>query len=296
MAGILGLSPWASPYSVWLSKVSDDVEDDGPSEAMEFGTRAEPMLGKWFTDRTGLFVAGEQTWCTHTTERWARCTVDGFVFDHDGPGFIGDAIAVAEWKTTSDAASVWADAVPAHYATQATWTMFVTGLDVVHFGVLHLAYGRPAFRVYEFARDPDDEAFVVSRCAAFWRDHVLTGDPPPIDAHEATTQALRGQWGGTGGIVEADMTAQLVIAEFCYHRAQVKAAEHDQQQAANRLEALLGNDTELHSGGRKLVTWKPQERTTVDTAAMRRAWPDLVRDFERTSTSRVLRVNEPKEK
>ena len=280
---------------MWLSKVTEG-DDTEASEAMEFGTRAEPMLAEWFTDRTGLYVAGEQTWCTHKSEPWARCTVDGLVFDHDGPAFIDDAVSVLELKTTSDPASVWEDGVPAHYATQATWTMYVTGIPVVHFGVLHLAYGRPSFRVYEFTRDESDEHYVAERCKAFWHDHVLTGDPPPVDAHQATTDALRGQWGGTGGIVEADLAAVELVEEYRYHRAQVKAAEADQRQAANRLEALLGDDVELHADGRKLATWKPQTRTTVDTAALRKAWPDLVRDFEKTSTTRTLLVPEQRSK
>lgn len=289
----MGLSPWASPYSVWLSKITEQ-DDNGATEAMEFGTRAEPMLAHWFEDRTGLFVYGEQTWCTHKTEPWARCTVDGFIYEHDGLWDMADAISVLEIKTTTE--GVWADKVPDHYATQATWTMYVTGIDVVHFGVLHLAFGRPTFRTYEFARDEADEAYVVERCKAFWESYVLTGEPPPVDAHQATTDALRRQWEGTGGIREADIDAMALVEEYRYHRAQVKAAEADQEQAANRLRQLLGDDVELHAGGRKLATWKPQERTTVDTAALRKSWPDLVRQFEKTSTTRTLLVPEPKEK
>ena len=285
VAGILGLSPWASPYSVWVSKVT--ALDDEDNERFEFGRRAEPMLAEWFEDRTGLFVFGEQTWCSHRDTPWARCTVDGFVYEHPGPATMQDAIAVAEWKTTSDAP--W-DEVPAHYATQATWSMYVCDLPAVFFGVLHLAYGRPTFRTYEFARDAADEAFVVERCTAFYERHVLGGDPPPIDGSQATTDALKGQWEGAGGIVEADVDALALVEEYRYHRAQVKAAEADQEAAANRLRALLADDVELHSAGRKLATWKPGERTTVDTAALRKAWPDIVREFEKTTSTRTLLV------
>jgi len=260
---------------------------------MEFGKRAEPMLAEWFEDRSGLYVFGEQTWCKHRIEPWARCTVDGFVYEHPGPATMQDAIAVAEWKCTSD--PPW-EQVPAHYACQATWSMFVCDLPAVFFGVLHFAYGRPTFRTYEFARDEADERYVVERCRAFYERHVLTGEPPPVDAHKATTDALRGQWEGTGGIVEPDIDALALVEEYRYHRAQVRAAEDDLEAAGNRLRALLGDDVELHSAGRKLVTNKVQTRTTVDTARLRKSWPDLVREFEQTAETRVLRVNEPKEK
>jgi predicted phage-related endonuclease len=260
---------------------------------LEFGKRAEPMLARWFTDRTGLHVAGEQTWCTHRDNGWARCTVDGFVFDGPNPDSIGAAIAVAEWKTTSD--PPWVD-VPAHYKAQAVWAMYVCDVEMVWFGVLHLAGGRPTFRTYEFARDESDERFAVERCTAFWHDFVLTGDPPPIDAHQATTDALKGQWAGSGGIVEADVVALALVEECRYHRAVVKAAKAEQEQADNRLRQLLGDDVELQSGGRKLATWKPSERTTVDTESLRKAWPDLVRDYERTTSTRTLLVPDPKGK
>jgi predicted phage-related endonuclease len=281
---------------VWLSKVTD-TSDSEPTEAMEFGSRAEAMLARWFEDRTLHTIGGEQTWCTHPTEPWALCTVDGFIFDGPNADSLDDAVAVAEWKTTGDTVAEWADKVPNHYACQATWTMYVTGFPAVYFGVLHLAYGRPAFRVYEFHRDADDEAFVVEWCRRFWYEQVVAGVPPGIDNHEATTKALKDQWPeGHGGTKEADLDAIELVEECLYHRAQVKAAEADQQQADNRLIALLGDDIELAAAGRTLATRKPQERTTVDTAALRKAWPDLVRDFEKTTTSRTLLVKKPKEK
>jgi predicted phage-related endonuclease len=45
-----------------------------------------------------------------------------------------------------------------------------------------------------------------------------------------------------------------------------------------------------------LATWKPSERTTVDTESLRKAWPDLVRDYERTTSTRTLLVPDPKGK
>ena len=103
IAGVLNLSPWASPFSVWASKI-DDTTDDRDSPAMEFGRRAEVMVAPWFTDRTGLHVIGEQARCTHRDDTWKLCTVDGFVTE--GPNSsIGDALGVLEIKTTSDSAS-----------------------------------------------------------------------------------------------------------------------------------------------------------------------------------------------
>jgi putative phage-type endonuclease len=285
---VLGLSPYASPYSVWADKVLD-LPDDEPNDAMLFGQYAEPMILRWFHDTTGLWVADCQLEVAHPDHPHFMATLDGRAYESENGT---EPLAVIEAKSTSD--STWEDGIPIAYRVQVMWQLFVTGMTHAFVPTLHTMSRR--FRLYEVDLDPDDVEFIVPRCEAFWRDHVLTGHPPAVDAHQATTAALRGQWGGTGGIVEADITALELVAEYRYHRAQVKAAEADQEQAANRLRLLLGDDTELRSGGTKLATCKPVERTTVDTTALRKCHPDLVRDFERTATARMLRVNEPKEK
>lgn len=300
VGGILGLSPWESPYSVWLSKVSA-LTGDEPTAAMEFGVRAEPMLARWFTDRTELVVAGEQTWCTHRSEPWMRCTVDGFVVDSFGAPYLASALGVAEWKTTGDAEGEWRPQVPHHYACQATWSMAVTDQPVVWFGVLHLAFGRPEFRVYEFARDLGDEAFVVDACRRFWTDHVLTGEPPPLDAHPATTAALKLQWPTPEGSVDADDHARLLVEQYHYFTAEAASATAELEATKNELRGVLADRDALVDGvdakgrARVIASWKSQTARRVDIDRLRVAYPDLCREFETESSVRVLRVPKRKE-
>lgn len=295
VAGILGVSPWASPYSIWFSKVTEPDDDDNATEAMEFGLRAEPMLAAWFADRhPGLWIAGEQTRCTHPDLPWMRCTVDGFVVDHDDTP-IGDALGVYETKTTGDTTAEWEAGIPEHYRLQAHWSMAVTGLDRVWFGVLHLAFGRPKFRTYLFERDQEAVTRLVSHCGAFWEQYVLTGTPPPIDAHEATTAVLKRQWPDPEGIVEADERARELVEQHLYFAAERKAIDDTLETVDNQLRAALGERTDLVDGTDRgkpnvIASWRPQESSRLDVDALRRAWPDLVRDFERTTTTRFLRV------
>lgn len=296
VAGVLGLSPWASPWSVWASKVG---LADGPdeSEAMEFGKRAEPMLAGYFTDRTGLHVAGEQTWCSNPDEPWMRCTVDGFVFDGDPcdaecAACMDEALGVFEAKTTSQAP--WED-VPLHYQCQATWASIVTGFDRVWFGVLHLAFGRPAFRVYEFTPPLEDKSTVRAACEAFWRDHVLTGTAPPADGSPATTDALSAAWGETTDepVDLDDRIVARLLPERERIRAEIKRLEEDKNEIENKVKAALA-DHESGSVDGWRVSWKPQTRKTVDTKALAAELPEVAEKFARESTSRVLRITAPK--
>ena len=289
VAGILGLSPWASPFSVWASKI-DDQADDHDNDAMEFGRRAEVMVAPWFADRTGLTVAGEQARCTHRDDTWKLCTVDGFVLD--GPNSdIGDALGVLEIKTTGDSAADWADEVPVHYRCQATWAMHVTDLPRCWFAVLHLAFGRPRFEVYEFERDAADEAFVVDTCTRFWHDHVTTGHPPAVDGHSATTDAIKAHWPTAEGSLEVDALTRRMCDRIRAHKATAKLIEANIAEAENELRAALGEREALVDGtGKVLASWKPQSTARLDGKALKAARPDIAAEYTTTTTTRVLRV------
>jgi len=295
VAGIVGLSPWASPWSVWVSKVMP-VDDDGASEAMEHGQRAEPMLKKWFEDRTGLWIRGEQQEAEHPDHPWALATLDGSVFEaHGGCDDPTLRLGIAEWKVTSDAP--WEHGVPLYYQCQAQWQMFVTGAERTWFGVLHIAFGRPTFRWYLFERDDADIEYLFDTCRRFWFDHVTTGIPPQTDGTDATAAAIAQAYPEhTGTTIDADLEHLSAIALVRQWKQRVKDDEQQLAAAQNALKALIGDAeaiVELDAKGKTktLASWKAQDRTTVDAEALRAAMPDVAAQFSKTTTSRVLRVN-----
>jgi putative phage-type endonuclease len=282
VAGVLGLSPWDTPYTVWLRKVELGGEKPD-SEAMEFGRRAEQMLGRWFTDRTLLYLFGEQTWMQHPQLPWFGATVDGMAGD-DG------SLGTVEYKTTSE--PEW-DIVPDHYQCQAQAQMACTGAERTWFGVLHIAYGRPKFRVYELARDERNIAYIEAECERWWTEHVETGVPPEVTGHPADTAAL-GTTPARGGWVEAD-GADLALVNM-YRLVKDQARQHDDlvQRVGNRLRARLGEATGLVHDGRVVLSWRPQKVRRLDPEALRAELPDVAERFTVESSQRVLRPAKPK--
>lgn len=285
IAGVLGLSPWSSPWSVWCRKVGLIGEADS-SEAMRFGRMAEDMLARYFEEDTGLSVDGAQTRVERSDAPWMRCTVDGFGFD--GPSRDRSAaVAVVEYKTTADAPAEWSPEVPLHYACQATWTAIVTGHPVVLFGVLHLAYGRPTFRVYTFQPSPDDIALVTARASSFWTDHVLAGVPPEVDGDEATTDALQDAFhaDATLDALEGDASLSVVLDRIAANEERIAACRRVVDEQKNILREAMGDRTILTLGRddkgkpRVIATWRDEHRSGY-----------VVEE----STSRVLRVRKGK--
>lgn len=291
VAAILGISPWASPFSLWVDKLGlipdEALDDDDPRE---FGQRAEAMLAPWFQDRTGLCVIAEQELRRHPDAPWQFATPDAMVSDRPWTPTLGPA----DWKT--DYGKPWDD-IPPHYLAQGQWQMHCTETDRMWFGVLH---GR-RFRVYELDRDDDDIEFMAGRVDEFWERHVLAQAPPEVDGSDATTRALAALYPGgdtgPGEVIEAapGSDVQRLVDEWTEAKAKAKAAKEEAEHRGNLVRAELGDATDLVIGDRLAASWRPQTRRDLDLKALKAAHPDIVRRFTVETRSRVLRAHNTKE-
>ena len=264
VAAILGISPWASPFTVWLDKLGllsdEELDDDDPKE---FGRRAEAMVGPWFADTTGLQLAGEQLWLTSKDEPWMLATPDALVAPAEAEWtnllapFPDLALGPLEIKT--DFGKPWAE-IPAHYQAQGQWQMAVGGWDRMWFAVLH---GR-RFRTYELERDQADIDMMIERAGAFWVNHVLAEIPPPIDSSEATAQALARLYPTAEKGTTADLAdvagAFTMLAEAKRAR---KAAEEQESAAANVIRWAMKDAEQGLVNGAKACTLGTQTRKTT---------------------------------
>jgi putative phage-type endonuclease len=279
IAALMGISPWASPWSVWADK-SGLLPPQPENEYMAAGRWLERAIGPWFTDMTGLFVAGEQMWCTHTKNDWARCTPDGFVFESPLTEDLLDALGAFEVKVTGPGKR-W-DPLPPYYQAQGQWQMYVTNMVKTWFAVLH---GR-RLEVYELYRDNADIEFMVERADAFWRDHVLAGVPPATDASDATARALAAVYpeATPGTSVEV---SHALIDRWREAKSDLKVAEASEKHLSNELRASLGEAEEGTVDGLRVVTLRTQTSSRT------------CRECSHETTSdpfRVLRYHPPKEK
>jgi putative phage-type endonuclease len=269
VAAILGISPWSSPWSVWAEKVGL-LDGDDESEAMEFGRWAELMVAPWFEERTGCTVAGAQTQVEHRDHEWRRCTVDGFVVESDvvvtdldlglvdWPGEHEGVLGLCQIKTTGPGRR-WEE-LPAHIQAQEQWEMHVTGLDHVWLPVLH---GR-RLEVYELDRDQDDIDLIVARVTEFRERHVLAGEPPELDGHDATLRALATIYPThtPGETVSIDHVAGALTMLAEAKRAR-KAAEEEESASAAILRWALKGAEEGTVDGQRAVTLRAQTRKTT---------------------------------
>lgn len=300
-AAVLGVSKWASPWSIYANKRGLSSDELEMNDSMEFGRRAEPMLGDWFHDRTGLYVLGEQTWCTHKTERWMLATADGFSAESPDSS-IDDVLGGVEFKTTTDSVKEWDDEIPVHIIAQVQWQMAVTGLPRTWLGTLHMGFG-VRFKVRVIERDEDDIELLTATAKAFWFDHVLLAVPPASDGHAATAEALKGAYPGDKTLEALEATPELSVsvARIIANKARVKECEAVIDVESNAIRAALGDRTVLTRGlnpkGKPIVlaTYNPSSQRTFNDAAALAKYPDLLAEFVTRPARRTLLTKGPKD-
>jgi putative phage-type endonuclease len=296
VAGLLGLSRWASPLSIYYAKTTP-VSDGEASEAARWGTLLEQPIAREWEVRTGLHAVGEQALAVDDSAPWRRATLDALVAEHPlasdelPAADSGTYLGTLQIKTTG--AFGW-DEIPLAYQVQVQWELAVTGLPQAWLAVLH---GGQRLVVHELPADPDVQTTLRRVVDQFWHEHVLTGVEPGVDGSAATADALRARWPeSTDTQVELDADAVDAVRELAAAKDAVRAAEQRVTALENAVKAALqdsaaGMITDAAGELRQLVSWRTESAgARLDTAALRAAHPDLYDAFAVPAQRRVLRI------
>lgn len=284
IAQIIGLSPYGTPWQVYVDKIGATPLDDsdGRNESMRWGQLLEELILDEWEETSGLLARQRGLLVRHATHDWAMASLDALAFENLHGDDPADAIAVVEAKTTGDWS--WSDEIPLHYRAQAQWQMLVSGLDSTIFAVLH--NGR-RFATYELVADYDDQAALLKAAEEFWFGHVLAEKAPAVSAEDNRALAIVYPTHRDEEIaVDRDSVAALV---------EVKAQQAELQKLRDQLEAeikaTLGEARIGVVDGEKAVSWSTQTAHRIDTKRLRSEQPEIAEKFTYESTSRVLRTH-----
>jgi len=291
-------SPYVSRWSIWAEKVGLTQPRDEPTDSMRLGTDLEPIIARWFHDRTGLYVAGEQTFVKHKREPWAIAHLDGYVLDGPAPPRRRQhreyAVGVFEAKFTAD---VW-DELPLHYRLQVQWQLYASGLTHGWVAALMLPFGRPRFAVFEVELDRRQVDELAAATRAFWLEHVVTGVMPEPDAHQATATAISDAWGGQATVkvptIDLDDLADTVgeLSDFRAQRSALRELIDGRENTVKAVIGLAGGPSDGTIGGELAVSWRSQRAPDpgVDVGAVRAEHGDRY-DRPARDPIRVLRLH-----
>lgn len=259
-AGILGVSPWSSPLSVWASKVLDP-EPDEPSEPMIWGTLLEPTILAEYSRRRGVDVAHHDQSVSIRHPRFVAtrmsCTPDGIAAD----GGLVEAKAVNAY-----ALGDWEDGAPLYYRVQLQHQLAVTGRD---HGTLVALIGGQKLVWHDEERSAEFIETLEDACARFWRDFVLPGIQPPATATPGDIRALeRMHPSDSGETIDLPAGFAELDARLDEIREIIKPLEAEEKDIKARLKAAIGGATfGVIPGVDGRWAWKSQDRKEYTVAA-----------------------------
>ncbi len=278
VAGIVGLSPYASPFSVWADKVH--ATERKPSFGMELGKRLEGLILESFEQETGLFVGGRQLHIAHNQFEWAQATLDGLAYESvpwveletfKRSAGLREALGVVEAKTDGSFGR-WRE-IPDHYQIQVQWQMVVSGLQNGWLAVLH---GGRRFEVYELEADLGVQQSLLNRVTEFRAKHLMTdpavndGEPLPPDPDESTVTArtISELWRGATEGETVELSTDLVADVHALAGVKVRKGEIEGEirKLSGRIKIAL-QDAEVGTvAGKPLVSWKQQTTDAYSVA------------------------------
>lgn len=283
-AAVIGLNPFRSRIEVYADKMGMMPEKED-TESMRLGRDLEDYVAQRFCEATGKKVRRNNfMWC-HDEHRCMIADVDREIIGEN---------AGLECKTTQawGGKVIMKGEIPLTYYVQCMHYMATMGYDRVYLAVL--IFGKGFFH-FTIERDEDEIAALVAAETAFWRDHVEAGISPDPDGSQSAEQAVDAIWGNRAQedeLLMFDFSDDM--RELCDLAAAEKEIKRRKDAIKQRLQAALGEHM-VGSSDRYVITWRPQERSSIDSRRLYRERPDIYREYLTTSSTRIFKIKEIEE-
>ena len=281
-AAVVGMNPFASPYSLWAEKTGK-VPGFAGNLATEVGTYLEEFVAQKFAEETGKKVRKCNQSFLNSEYPFAIANIDRDIVGED---------AGLEIKTTDslNLKKFKGGEYPANYYCQMVHYLAVTGKQRWYLAVL---IGNKEFKWFTLERDEDEIAALMGAEADFW-ELVKKNTPPAVDGIKATSKALNAVYPDSTDAVVDLSGLGFQIRKYMTLKEQIKDLETQADEIANRLKKIMGEAGRGECTEYK-VSWKSQTKRTFDSKRFAKENPDIdLSSYYNTSSTRVFRVTESK--
>lgn len=226
-AAVLGISPWLTPYGLWLIKTGRSTQAVTPP--MQHGTKLEPEARAAYEIQTGQIMN-------------PLVLQDGaYSASLDGINLAGDLIVEIKCPFRGKQAPLWREAcegrIPGHYNAQVQHQLIVSGASTAHFWV----YAENSGVLITVHRDEE----IMTLIHEAWDDfqqYLDTDSPPPLTETDSA-QRDDPAW---------SQAAQVYLEA----KRQADAADESLDAARSRLVGLSQHPRESGAGVNVVKLWK----------------------------------------
>jgi putative phage-type endonuclease len=309
-AGIVGVSKWDSPVTVYLDKISPDIILK-QSSILTRGHILEPFIMASFYEKTGATIK------THKKMVWSE--KNPFMFANFD-GYIPDQKAIVEIKTAhfsqkKDWGTPGTDQIPPDYLVQCHHYLNVCNMNKAYVVVMfdnetifkflmmmidflgiketlrkvHQEEIRLDIVLYEVHRNPSFDKTLIEAERSFWFDHVLKNIPPDFE-NCADVLALFPKAEEGKKIMATDEVLKLI--QECRESDDVlkdivKSHEGTLDHFKAQIQAFMKDAEEIiNAEGVTLASWKNSKRTALDTTLLKQEKPEIYDHYSKTTQGR----------
>lgn len=281
VAAVLGMSKWATPRDVYLSKLG--VDRDFDPELAFIGHQEEHTISAWiekFRPELGKVAPGFMARSVQYPHLHA--SFDRMLVKDGRRSFV--QMKTAHQYTDKD----WADGVPVAIQVQVQTEILVGGLTGEYVVVF---IGGRKFKVLWLPRDEDFiNGYIVPRTKEFWDDVVDRVEPEPVtlsELYEVYPSASGSVVEGSEAVVEAAERRAVLLSDI--------QAQKDEADALTLAIGQYMKDAELltDADGTPLLTYKTQQgkRGVTDLDRLETEHPEFVK---RGNPFKVMRMSRRK--
>lgn len=249
-AALLGLSPWADAWKIFGQKTGliPGLEDN---QKLRLGRRMEKILAEEYELLTGRKVRRiENTVYRHKDLPCMGASPDCLCIDEErGVEFknVGHYASQTGWGAEGT------DQIPDYYLLQVQDYMEVLDVDV--WDVVPMMGGQEV-RVYEIPRHRGLGESIRKAVEHFWNTHILTGNPPPVDASDTAAEWLKQKFPQNRlPLRVAEPHEAKMLEDLRDVRLAIERLENREQELTNLLKLAIG-EADGFTAECGSVTWK----------------------------------------
>lgn len=265
-AGVLGMSPWSTPVSVWCDKTGRS-EPKPETPAMRYGSYFEDYVARLYSEERGVRV---ENYRTMIHKGCLLGNLDRLVVPE------GAKIASHKGEIRTDtllecktSGRDWGDELPAHvYIQTLHYIGLVPALQHADVAVLY----RTSLKLATFRVERDDEVInaMQEKLTAWWEEYVVGNKmPPPTNETDCKLLWARSNPGKT---IESTEEIRAKLEEYNARKADEKAAKEAAAALQSDICAFLGDsEVLLGADGKPILTWKSaKDSSKTDWEALAR--------------------------
>lgn len=183
IAAVLGLSPYKTPYELYLEKTAPEPIETRCNEAMKWGVLLEDSIAYGYQEQTGNEVekCGEFLHPHHP-----------IFFAHPDRLLSGNKKGLEIKNVSINASSSWgpsgSNIIPENYFMQISHYMYVTGFSEWDVAAL---IGGNTLRIYTFHHNKAFDEIIEESGLNFWKNHVEPRIPPEVSFSSSGKDILR---------------------------------------------------------------------------------------------------------